>query len=71
MPESFPVTPNHSPTSEPTTTTINAPNNTFTPKRWPYGSRPAAIGPMNNPAASQAVAIQKIPNWTCQVRVIT
>ena len=57
------------PASEPTTTTSSAPNRTLTPSRWPVGSLPLTSGPMNRPAASQAVAIQKMPSCMCQVRV--
>ena len=52
----------HSPVNEPTTTRSNARNKTFTPRRWPFGSCSLTNGPMNNPAASQAVAIQNRPN---------
>ena len=59
----------HSPASEPTTITSSAPNRTCTPSAWNFGSLPLTSGPMNRPAASQAVAIQKMPICTCQVRV--
>ena len=42
---------------------------TLTPSRWPFGSSPLTSGPMNSPAASQAVAIQNRPSCTCHVRV--
>ena len=59
----------HSPASEPATITSSAPNSTFTPSLWNFGSYLETSGPMNNPAASQAVAIQKMPVCTCHVRV--
>jgi hypothetical protein len=42
---------------------------TLTPSRWKRGSTPLTAGPTNRPVASQAVAIQKIPSWVCQLRV--
>ncbi len=52
----------HWPVIEPTTITSSAPNRTFTPRRWNFGSWPLTSGPMNRPAASHAVAIQKMPS---------
>ena len=60
---------NHSPAKDPATTTSKAPNNTLTPTRCPLGSCSLTKGPMNSPAANQAVAIQNSPIWMCQVRV--
>ena len=54
-------------TSDPTTTRTSAPNRTLTSNRCPRGSAPT-IGAIARPAASHAVAIQKMPSWTCQVR---
>ena len=56
------------PAIEPTTTSSSATNRTLTPSRWHFGSTPLTAGPMNRPAASHAVAIQKMPSWTCHVR---
>ena len=58
----------HSPASEPTTTSKSAPNSTLTPSLCPFGSWSLTKGPMNNPAASHAVAIQNSPICTCHVR---
>ena len=57
------------PPIDPTTTRSNAPNNTLTPNTCPFGSRSLTKGPMNSPAANQAVAIQNSPIWMCHVRV--
>ncbi len=59
----------HSPASEPTTTKISAPNRTFTPSRWPFGSTPLTAGATYSPVASHEVAIQNRPICRCQVRV--
>ena len=44
-------------------------NRKLTPTFWNRGSYPETAGAMNNPVANQAVAIQKMPNCKCQVRV--
>jgi hypothetical protein len=38
------------------------------PEALPDGSAPPTAGATYSPAASQAVAIQKMPSCTCQVR---
>jgi len=57
--------------SEPTTISRRALKRKFTPKRCHFISIPLMAGAMYNPAASHAVAIQKIPSWICHVRVTT
>ena len=56
------------PAIEPATTSTRAASSTLTPKRWNRGSRPVINGTRQRPVASHEVAIQSIPNCTCQVR---
>src|SRR5208282_1745531 len=62
--------PKYSPTMEPTATSTTAPKSTLTQKAWCLGSRLPMKGAMKSPAASQAVAIQKMESCKCQVRVM-